>query len=103
MRFANSKVVVTGACGVFGTWIAEAFAREGATLCLSDNRAADLAALAARLGPDSPQWQQLVPLCVERLLEAEHEGYPEEQVAERLAVLGQPRGVPMGEAARVPA
>jgi hypothetical protein len=40
---------------------------------------------------------------VERLLEAEHEGYPEEQVAERLAVLGQPRGVPMGEAARVPA
>jgi hypothetical protein len=59
--------------------------------------------MAARLGPDSPQWQQLVPLCVERLLEAEHEGYPEEQVAERLAVLGQPRGVPMGEAARVPA
>ena len=51
MRFANSKVVVTGACGVFGTWIAEAFAREGATLCVSDNRAADLAALAARLGP----------------------------------------------------
>ena len=50
MRFKGSKVVVTGACGVFGTWIAETFAREGAALCLSDNRATDLAALADRLG-----------------------------------------------------
>ena len=39
MRFSGKKVLVTGACGVFGGWIAEAFAREGATLCLSDNRA----------------------------------------------------------------
>ena len=51
MRFRDRKVVVTGACGVFGTWIAEAFAREGATLCLSDMRGDDVAALAARLGP----------------------------------------------------
>lgn len=50
MRFKGSKVVITGACGVFGTWIAEAFAREGALLCLSDNRAADLSTLAARFG-----------------------------------------------------
>ena len=51
MRFEGKRVVVTGACGVFGTWIAAAFAREGATLCLSDRRAEDLAAAAARLGP----------------------------------------------------
>ncbi len=51
MRFEGKRVVVTGACGVFGTWIAAAFAREGATLCLSDRRAEDLAAAAASLGP----------------------------------------------------
>ena len=51
MRFAGKRVVVTGACGVFGSWIAAAFAREGATLCLSDRRADALAAAAAELGP----------------------------------------------------
>jgi 3-oxoacyl-[acyl-carrier protein] reductase len=50
MRFAGKKVLVTGACGVFGGWIAEAFAREGATLCLSDNRADALKQAAAKLG-----------------------------------------------------
>ncbi|MBL8702233.1 MAG: SDR family oxidoreductase [Alphaproteobacteria bacterium] len=50
-RFRDKRVVVTGACGVFGTWIAEAFAREGATLCLTDMRAEPLEALAKRLGP----------------------------------------------------
>ena len=44
MRFIGKKVVVTGACGVFGRWIAAAFAREGAALCLSDR-------LADALGP----------------------------------------------------
>jgi 3-oxoacyl-[acyl-carrier protein] reductase len=44
MRFVGKKVVVTGACGVFGRWIAAAFAREGAALCLSDR-------LADALGP----------------------------------------------------
>ncbi len=48
MRYRGKRVVVTGACGVFGTWIAEAFAREGATLCLADMRAAQLEQLAAR-------------------------------------------------------
>jgi 3-oxoacyl-[acyl-carrier protein] reductase len=43
MRFEGKKVVVTGACGVFGRWIAAAFAREGACLCLADRRADALA------------------------------------------------------------
>ena len=30
------RVVVTGAAGVYGTWIAEAFAAEGARLLLVD-------------------------------------------------------------------
>jgi len=50
MRFAGKKVLVTGACGVFGAWIAAAFAREGATLCLSDGRADALKEATAKLG-----------------------------------------------------
>jgi len=37
-EFSGKKVVLTGACGVIGRWIASAFAREGASLCLSDMR-----------------------------------------------------------------
>ena len=39
MTFTGKKVVVTGAAGIFGRWIAEAFLREGADVCLSDMRA----------------------------------------------------------------
>lgn len=38
-EFRDAKVVLTGACGVFGRYIATAFAKAGAKLCLSDNRA----------------------------------------------------------------
>lgn len=37
-RFIDKKVVITGAAGVFGGWIAQAFAAEGARLYLSDIR-----------------------------------------------------------------
>jgi 3-oxoacyl-[acyl-carrier protein] reductase len=50
MEFQDKKVVVTGAAGVFGRWICEAFAREGARLCLSDNRLEAAAGLARDLG-----------------------------------------------------
>jgi len=46
-RFAGAGVVVTGAAGIYGRWIAEAFAAEGARLCLTDR---DGGALAACLG-----------------------------------------------------
>ncbi len=39
MNFAGKKVVVTGAAGIFGRWITDAFLREGASVCLSDVRA----------------------------------------------------------------
>ena len=48
-QFAGKGVVITGAAGIFGSWFAEAFGRAGARLCLSDNRADALAALAERL------------------------------------------------------
>ena len=48
--FKNKKVVITGACGIFGRRIAADFAAAGATLCLSDNRAKNLAALPKELG-----------------------------------------------------
>jgi 3-oxoacyl-[acyl-carrier protein] reductase len=49
-EYDGIRVVVTGAAGVFGTWIAEAFAAAGADLLLTDARPEPLAALAGRLG-----------------------------------------------------
>jgi len=49
-EFHGRKVVLTGACGVFGHWIAKSFAEAGARLCLSDQRGDALAALAGSLG-----------------------------------------------------
>ena len=46
----GERVVVTGAGGVFGRWIAAAFARAGARLCLSDPRAEVLDRLPGELG-----------------------------------------------------
>ena len=44
--FSGQGVIVTGALGIYGTWIADAFARAGARLCLTDR---DSAALDRRL------------------------------------------------------
>ena len=52
MEFADKKVVVTGAAGIFGGWIAEAFAQTGARLCLSDLRGDLLPGVMERLGLD---------------------------------------------------
>ena len=51
MRFAGQQVVITGAAGVYGRGLAEAFAREGAHLLLTDGDAGALAALAHVLPP----------------------------------------------------
>lgn len=45
-EFAGRRVVVTGAAGVYGRWIAASFAAAGARLCLTDRDAARLAPLA---------------------------------------------------------
>ena len=53
MDFTGKGVVVTGALGIYGTWIADAFARAGAKLCLADRDPAALdARLAAAAGAD---------------------------------------------------
>ncbi|MDB5370289.1 MAG: Oxidoreductase, short chain dehydrogenase/reductase family protein [Roseomonas sp.] len=44
-QLAGQRVVVTGACGIIGRWLAEAFGKAGARLCLTDMRAEDLAGL----------------------------------------------------------
>mgnify|MGYP001572402382 CR=1 FL=1 len=54
-EFGGARVVITGAAGIHGAWIAEAFARQGARLLLSDVRAAELGALAARLAPSAAE------------------------------------------------
>jgi 3-oxoacyl-[acyl-carrier protein] reductase len=54
MDFTGKKVVITGAAGIYGGWIAAAFAAAGAALFLSDMRAEKLAETAARIGaPDA--------------------------------------------------
>jgi 3-oxoacyl-[acyl-carrier protein] reductase len=46
-EFLGRCVVVTGACGVYGRRILEAFAREGARICLTDRDAGELRGVAA--------------------------------------------------------
>ncbi|OBZ93375.1 oxidoreductase [Pararhizobium polonicum] len=48
-EFKGRKVIVTGASGIIGGWIAEAFACEGAQLCLTDRDAGKLEAKRATL------------------------------------------------------
>lgn len=47
---AGKRVVVTGACGIVGRWIAEAFRAAGSELCLTDLRDTELQSLATELG-----------------------------------------------------
>lgn len=47
--FTGKVVVITGAAGVIGSWIARAFASSGARLCLSDGRRDKVEALASEL------------------------------------------------------
>lgn len=52
-EFAGRGVVITGALGIYGTWIADAFARQGAKLCLTDREPGGLEhRLAAAGGAD---------------------------------------------------
>ncbi|HJP77740.1 MAG TPA: SDR family NAD(P)-dependent oxidoreductase [Pseudonocardiaceae bacterium] len=46
----GARVMITGAAGVFGGWLAEAFANAGADLLLTDSREPELSTLADRLG-----------------------------------------------------
>ncbi len=48
-EFKGKKVIVTGAGGIIGGWIAKAFAQEGAVLCLTDQDQAKLDARLAEL------------------------------------------------------
>jgi 3-oxoacyl-[acyl-carrier protein] reductase len=49
MEFKDKNVVITGAAGIFGGWIAAYFGREGARLCLTDIRADALEEMAKSL------------------------------------------------------
>ncbi|HEX4221954.1 MAG TPA: SDR family oxidoreductase [Pseudonocardiaceae bacterium] len=52
-ELSGSRVVITGAAGIFGSWLADAFAAAGADLLLTDNRPDELSTLANRLGARS--------------------------------------------------
>lgn len=51
-EFADARVLITGAAGIYGRWLAAAFAAEGARLCLTDNRAEALSRTVADLSLD---------------------------------------------------
>jgi 3-oxoacyl-[acyl-carrier protein] reductase len=51
-RFEGSKVVITGAAGIYGSELSRAFAAEGAALCLSDLRGEALDEVARQLAAD---------------------------------------------------
>lgn len=51
MDFQDTRVLITGAAGIYGKWFADAFAAAGARLCLSDNRADAVARAAANFDP----------------------------------------------------
>lgn len=52
-EFKGKKVIVTGACGIIGGWLADGFREAGATLCLTDRDQTKLDALNAGWGADS--------------------------------------------------
>lgn len=49
-EFKGKRVVVTGAAGIIGGWIAKGFADAGADLCLTDRTSEGLAEAAKRIG-----------------------------------------------------
>ncbi|OIQ32880.1 MAG: oxidoreductase [Alphaproteobacteria bacterium MedPE-SWcel] len=51
-EFEGTHVIVTGALGVVGRWLAEGFGKAGAKLCLTDTDERALEALAAELGAE---------------------------------------------------
>lgn len=49
-EYKGKRVIVTGACGIIGGWIAGGFADAGAELCLTDRNEEGLSEAAARIG-----------------------------------------------------
>ena len=50
-EFEGKRVVITGACGVFGRMLSEGFAKVGARVCLTDCGESDLKALFKEIAP----------------------------------------------------
>ncbi len=66
-QFAGKRVLITGAAGVVGGWLAEAFAAAGAKLYLTDGRSDQLKALCARLElPAERLWRRSIDLCCDK-------------------------------------
>lgn len=67
-QFAGKGVIVTGALGIYGTWIADAFAREGARLCLTDRDGPALERRLAAAGGAEGSFAQTADLLDDRSL-----------------------------------
>ncbi len=67
--YKGKRVIVTGAAGIFGGWIAEAFAAAGATLLVTDADTSRLAAAASKLS-GGPHLQKTADLTSDADLKA---------------------------------
>jgi NAD(P)-dependent dehydrogenase (short-subunit alcohol dehydrogenase family) len=67
LDYSGRRVLITGAANGFGAAMAEAFARQGASLILADIEAETLDLVARPLGAAAHAFDQAVPASVERL------------------------------------
>lgn len=70
LDFSGRRILVTGAANGFGAAIAEAFARQRATLVLADIEQQPLRTIAGRLGAEAHVFDQSDPGSVDRLASA---------------------------------
>ena len=66
---SGKRVVVTGACGVVGRWIVDAFVAAGAELCLTDAQEAALSAYAGEVSLGTGGFAHPANLTDERSIE----------------------------------
>jgi 3-oxoacyl-[acyl-carrier protein] reductase len=69
-ELAGKRVVVTGACGIIGGWLAQAFGEAGARLCLTDTQEAGLVALKHEAWFTEGSFTHVADLCDANSIEA---------------------------------
>jgi 3-oxoacyl-[acyl-carrier protein] reductase len=69
-EFEGRRVVITGACGVYGRMLAKGFAAARARVCLTDRGEPDLQALFAEVSPAEGSFVQAADLTDDRSMEA---------------------------------
>ena len=67
---SGKRVVVTGACGIIGRWIADAFRASGADLCLTDVDKSSLESVGSELELSEASFTKVADLTDEASIDA---------------------------------